>query len=366
MGVNKDVSSRIFRALARTDSLAAARIMPGPAPLRQLLNGARAKRLPETLIRQLDLAVTQFERLIRVDVGDRGSLDAIICSALPETRLRYELVNKQSVYRGMVQLKGVAANVLLTTAIIFASDEPEYVDGVWVLAWQGLRRIRRDAVACFHTGRIGEQASQDAARTLSGDPIGGPEDVLLTPFCSSPIPPLETRRAGPAIHYLLGGNTVGLSSAVDVVMACRTPRCLKRFDPPERRRLRGPTMEIEVPCKVAVLDAFVEQNVFVEGLPKLYIYDTAISGVADMNDPKRDLDRLDFREAVESLGNGVMGIRIVEIPHYSEIIAEVFQRIGRSPEQFRGYRCRTQYPLYGTQYAMGFTAPVRFSAINSA
>jgi len=356
-GVNKDVSSRVFRALARTDPLAAMRILPGPAPLRQLLDGARAKGLPDAAIRLADEAVAQFEHVIRVDLGDRSSLDAIISSALPETRQRYELVNKQSVHRGMAQLKGLATDVLLTTAVIFAGDQPEYVDGVWVLAWQGLRRIRRDAVARFHTGRIGEEASQDPVQSLTGELIRGPDEVLLRSFCSAPLPEIETQCDGATVHYLLGGNGIGLSSAVDVVMACRTPRCLKRYDEPERHRLRGPTMEIAIPAKIAVLDAFVERGLYSEREPELFVYDTAINGLADMNDPKRHIDRIDLHESLEFLGEGTLGIRIVELPHYSEIIMEVLRRLDRRPEQFRGYRCRSQYPLYGSQFSIGFTAP---------
>lgn len=358
LGINKDVSSRVFRALARTDPLAATQIMPGPAPLRQVLDGARQKGVPSTILRQADEAVAEFERLIRVDVGDRASLDAIISGALPETRQKYELINKQSVFRGMMQLKGVMADVLLTTAIILASETPEYVDGVWVLAWQGLRRVRRDAFARFHTGRIGEEASRDPTRTLFGKPIREPKDVLLDAYCSTPPVPIEAVQEDTQFHFALGGNGVGLSSAVDVVMACRTPRCLKRYDQAERRRLRGPTMEIELPCKLAVLDVFVEQKVFPEGTPVLRAYDTAVRGLADMNDPQRDMDRLDLRETLEFLGEGTAGIRILEIPQYSEIIAEVLQRIGRAAECFRGYRCRSQYPLYGTQFAVGFQAPL--------
>jgi hypothetical protein len=356
-GVNKDISSRVFRALARTDPLAATRILPGPAPLRQLLDGAREKGLPDSVIQRADEAIAQFERLIRVDIGDRGSLDAIISSALPETRHRYELVNKQAVYRGMAQLKGVATDVLLTTALIFAGDQPEYVNGVWVLAWQGLRRIRRDAVARFHTGRIGEEASHDPVQSLNGALIRGPDDVLLKGFCSSPLPDIDAQVDGSTVHYMLGGDGIGLASAVEVVMACRTPRCLKRYDEPERHRLRGPTMEIALPCKVSILDVFVEHDVFAGQPPQLFVYDTAINGLADMNDPKRNIDRIDLHESVAFLGEGTLGIRIVELPHYSEIITEVLRRIGRPAEHFRGYRCRSQYPLYGSQFSLGFTAP---------
>ena len=358
LGVNKDVSSRIFRAMARADPLAVTGIMPGPGPLRQLLEAARAKGLPTSVMRPADEAVVEFEHLIRVDVGDRGSLDGIISSAIPETRQKYELVNKQSAYRGMSQLKGVTADVCLTAACICAGDDPEYVDGVWVLAWRGLRRVRRNAVAYFHAGRIGKHASQDPTCALSGEPIRGPKDVLLGEYCSSPLAPLRTHCEGTTVHYMLGGDGVALSSAVDITMASRTPRCLKRYNEPERPRLQGPTMEIAVPCKVAIFDVFVERDIFPGGLPELRVYDTVIKGLADMNDPGRNVDRLDLRESVEFLGEGAIGIRVVEIPRYSEIIAEVLRRVGRPVEHFRAYRCRSQYPVYGTQYSMCFTAPV--------
>ncbi len=361
LGINKDLSSRTLKALTKQDPLAAVYHMPGPASLRQLLRAAGRRGVAQGLLESGEQAVAEFERLIRVEAGDRISLDGMISAWLPDARERFETTNKQAVFRGMAQIKGFVADVGLTTAIVHPSADPALVDGVWLLAWFGLRRLRPGAVMHVRSGQVRPLADPHRRRTLGGTPLDDTTGLLLRDFCSKPIPQLEAHVCGQTVHYLVAGDSIGPRSAVDLVLAELTLGCMRRYrTPPARpgfRQYRGPSSEITVPVRTLVFDVLLHQDVYPHSDPALFIYDTAGYGVADMNDPSRDVDRLELNESVESLGQGIGRLRATEIPRYSEMLRHVFTQLGWEADQFRGYRCRIQYPVYGSQVCMGFEPP---------
>jgi hypothetical protein len=93
--------------------------------------------------------------------------------------------------------------------------------------------------------------------------------------------------------------------------------------------------------------------------PQLLIYDTALDGVANINDQSRDIDRLDMVESVQALGVGPSRWRSADVPNYAELVRDVSRRLRWDAELFRGYRCRIDYPIYGSQIAMAFEPTVK-------
>jgi len=357
LGVSKDLSSRTLNASSKKDPLAVAYLMPGPASLRQLLRAAAKKQVSPSLIEEAEVAVRQFERLIQIDAGDRISLDGIISSWLPDARERFEACNKQAVFRGMAQLKGVMADVGVTSAVIHPSEDGESVDGVWILGSLGLRRIRPGAPIRFWSGQAGPDAQGTRAFTLDQKPADGIEGLMLEPYCSTPTPRLEVKREGNSIHYVVPCDSIGPTSAVDLFVAEVTPGCMSRYKPEQSPRVCGPTSAIAFPVRTLVFDVLVHEAVFPGREPSLRVYDTARGGIADINDASRASDLLEVSESIESLGWNAATFRASEIPQYAEIIDHVCERMGWDGRKFRGYRCRAQYPVYASQFSMVFEPP---------
>lgn len=358
LGIKKDLSSRVLRASRNKDPVAVVHMMPGPVPLRQLLQAAAEKRIPPEILREGEEAVRAFDLLIRQEAGDRTSLDAIISTCLPDAREKYELFNKQAVYRGMAQLKGVSAEITLNTALLHPGKDPGRIDGVWIIGSFGLRRIRPSAVVHFCSHRLGPSATALSTLTLDREPVQDLHGLLLEPYCSSPRPPLRARRHGATVHYTLDGEAIGPHSAVNLVFAELTPGCLPRYRDSEDH-LYGPGSEITTPTGTLIFDVLVHEDVYPHGEPTLRVYDTAVNGVADMNDPARDIDRLDVAETIQPLGQGPSKWRVSEVPRYVELLRHVFTKAGWDAERFRGYRCKVQYPIYGSQLYFAFHAPER-------
>ena len=193
--------------------------------------------------------------------------------------------------------------------------------------------------------------------TLEGQPADGLDGLLLESFCSTPLPKLNAQQEGGMMHYTLADVGSGPASAVDLFIAERTPGCMRRFNTTPEHAYCGPSSMVTTPVTTLVFDILLHEDAFPGQAPSLRVHDTALGGVVDINDRARDIDRLDVSESIEELGWNAATFRASEIPHYSEIIAHVCDQMDWDSRKFRGYRCRSQYPVYGSQLSMVFEPP---------
>lgn len=354
IGVDKVLASRLLRAASNRDPVAVLQMMPGPEPLRRLASAAGKKGVSAELVEELQEAVDQFDDLIRNEAGDRSALDAILSAWLPEARAEFELRRKQAAFRALSQLKGQAAATFLSSVFLHPSVDGEHIDIVWIIALLGLQRLRPGVAVKFATRRVSGENAPRQPRTLDGVPVEGFDGLRLDQFSSSPPAELQVHRVNDVVHYTLAESGFGPRSAADLVFAEANFGELPRYVPSEKKRKRHVFAEVSTPSKLLVFDALVHEDVFSGVDPTLHIYDTAFEGVADVNDPSRDIDRMDLIESIQPLGKGISKFRVTEVPWYSDLLHLVCTKLNWAGERFRAFRCRIDYPIYGSQVAMAF------------
>lgn len=302
-------------------------------------------------------AIERYERLIADDAGDRSSLDAILSAWVPEARQEFELRRKQSAFRAMSQLRGVQVDALMATVFLAPSANPERLDVVWVNGLFGLHRLRPGVGVKLATRRITQTDRDRSPRTLDGERVESLVGLMLNEFCSSPAPDLDVHRINDAVLYTLRDGGFGPLSATDIVFAEANRDEMSRYAKPDVRRKTFVFAEVSTPSKVLQFDALVHQDLFAGQEPSLRMYDTSLEGVADANDPTRDLDRLEMIESVKPLGVGVSRCRSADIRRYADLLRTVCSRIGWDSSSFRAFRCRVDYPIYGSQVMMTWDQP---------
>jgi hypothetical protein len=359
LGIDKVLASRLVKAARSRDALAVAYHVPGPEPLRRFLRSARRRGAPAALVARAEGVVVDFEALVRHEVGDRSALDAMISAWLPEAREVFEVRRKQSAYKALSQLKGVSAEVNLSTVLLYPSEDGKNLDLVWVVGLLGLRRLRAGVPVKLTSRRMPGESNDRRPETLDGQPIEDLDGLRLDQFCDAPPASVQVRRVGDTMQYLLGGDDFGPRSAVDLILAEVNHAEMSRFVPAGSGRKGYVFAEVGTPCKALLFDVLVHEDVYPGAVPSLCIYDTALDGVASVNDPIRDIDRIEMSEALLPLGQGTSSLRSPDVPHYADLIRHVFQRTGWKGEQFRSYRCRIDYPLYGSQVVAVFQPPER-------
>ena len=355
--VDKVLTSRLLKATRAMDPMAIVHHVPGPDPLRRFLRSAAGKGVSQDLVTVATEAVDEFEQLIRQEAGDRSSLDAIISAWLPEVRRDFELRRKQAAFRAMSQLKGSMVETNLATVLLHPSSDGTHIDIVWIIGLLGLTRLRPGVSVKMATRRMAQEDSPRAPVSLGGKLIRGVEDARLDEFCAAPPAELEVDRVGEVLHYTLAGRDFGPRSAVDIVLVEVNMSEMARYVPAELGRKGNVFAEISSPAKGLVFDVLVHKDVYPGEDPQLLIYDTAFDGVADINDPTRDVDRMDMIESVQLLGRGTAKWRNTRVASYVEMLREVYSRLGWDDSEFRGFRCAIDYPVYGSQVAMAFKPP---------
>lgn len=357
LGLDKVLTSRLLKAVRNPDPLSAVHRAPGPEPLRRVLRAAKKRGVNVQIVQAAEHAVERFERLIRLEAGDRSSLGAMLSAWLPEAREEFELRRKQSVFKALSQLKGVSADLDFSTVLLAPSDDGVHVDVVWLLAQYGVQRLRPGATVKFVTRRLEVDGSERRPFDLAGTPVEDIDDLRLDHFCHAPPAPLVAKRFGPVVQYALGDSGFGPRSTVDVILAEVNRREIRRFVPQAEERHSYVFAEVSTPVKSLVFDVHVHRDVYPNSDPELVIFDTHGSGIADPNDRARDIDRFDMVERVERFDPAGRELRIAAVPHHLELMQHVYDRLGWDRADFRAYRCTVDYPIYGSQLTMVFDPP---------
>lgn len=355
LGLDKVLTSRALKALAQGDPIAVLHAAPGPEPLRRLVRAARRRGAPAEATAAAEVTIQAFEEFIRRDAGDRSALGAMLSAWLPEARAEFELRRKQSAYRALAELKGASMELNVSTTFLAPAADGVNLDVVWVNSFLGIARHVPRARVRFTSRRLGIAAGARKPMTLDGAPVEDLAGVRLDAFCVAPPATVEVQRAGDVIHYVLGSAAYGPAARCDLVFAEVNRAELPRAVPRGSSRKGYVYADIAVPAKALVLDVFVHADVYPGAEPELVVYDTAIGGIADVNDRARDFDRLDLLESVERRGPDQ--VRLAEAPRYGDLVRHVHSRLGWEPAQFRHYRVRIEYPVYGSQVVLAFRAP---------
>lgn len=357
LGVDKVLASRLLKAVRATDPIAALHRMPGPEPLRRVVAAAEQLGAQPALIQSATRAVESFEQLIRNDFGDRGSLDAIVSGWIPEARREFEIRRKQAAFRAMSQLRCVEADALMASVFLYPSADGNNLDVVWLNGLKGVRRLRPGAVVKLATRKLTPSLIDRQPHTLAGSRVEDLRGLLLADFCTAPLPQLNVHHNETVVHYSLASETFGPGSAVDLYFAEVNYAEINRYAKPGPPRRGYVFAETSVPASVLQFDAFVHEDVYAVAPPSLRVYDTSFEGIASVNNRARDIDLIDVHETIEHLGTGTSRFRSSDIPRYTAMLDTVFDQLKWPSAKFRGYRCRVEYPVYGSQITMDFELP---------
>lgn len=353
--LSQSATSRLVSAVRQGDPLATLSLIPGPEALQQMLRGAEAAGVAPARLRAAEEAVARLRAFLDIEVGNRGTLDALLVDWVQEARGSFELRQKAAAFKAMSAIRGVQAQTVMTTAIIHPSLQPGLCDSVGIDALLGCRRLRPSGVLRLSGVQMAAPEEVAPFTALDGSPLQTMRDLLLAGFSSVAAERIETARHGNQLELTVRELPLGKGTEPGVDIVCSqlfrgSPR-LQRGDGPPRAGAFG---QAEPPCEHYVLDVLLHDDVWPGVQPELHIFDTVVRGLAHADDPSRNGDRLDLLETVQSLGRGADAFRLPQYPRYVELVRHVCATLGWEPARLRGFRCKVRYPIYGSQTALTF------------
>lgn len=359
--LSQSAVSRLVSSVRQGDPLATMCSIPGPEALRQMLKGASRSGADHQRLQSLESAVTEFERFVDAEMGDRTTLDSVLSDWVRESRASFELRHKAAAFKAMSALRGLQADLVFNTGIVAPSGHSTRFDCIGIDGVLGCRRTRPSAV--LHL--VGYTLVPDAGRVqitgLDRKPPTGMPDLMVPGFSNVPSDSVATEVHAGVMKTRVQGLPLGRSRPDGADLVCA--QWLHGLHRPGRgpSDAGAPTAGIagqaEPPTACYVVDALLHDEVWPGVKPELRLYDTVVRGVAHPDDPARAGDRLDMLETVDYLGRGLEAFRMPEYPRYTELIRHACETAGWDPSKFRGYRCTVRYPVYGAQIGLSFELP---------
>jgi len=356
-GVDVSLSSRLLTALRLEDAMGAMARMPKSRGLRMVIQAAAKGQAPLRLVREAEQAVDELDALTR-SLGGQAELDAMLAGRIPEARERFDLRNRQAVFRAMSNLKGIAADALLSSHLIHPGESPDRHDAANIMGPVGLYRFRADGQVRVSTGRSpgSPTPTPGLATTLDGDPLDAePWSSALKDFCKPTPPMIRCINRPPWVHRILDSEALGRQAASTIFFGELQRSCCPSRSTPERP-YTGLSEIIDIPTKLIVLDMFVHEDLWTDHRPVVLAFDS-VMGIANPNDPGYEFCRWHTSHRIEELGRGASEISIPEVRRYPQMLDHACERIGWDLTRFRGYRCRIGYPIYASQIGIGFYLP---------
>jgi hypothetical protein len=342
------LSWKLSRLVTSPSALAGAINIPGPSNQRALLKQARKANVPEGVQDDVRESFDRFEEHVRVEAGDRRSYDSLV-SVYASDSDRIMREHRRSAYMANRHIWGLEADVQLVTNIVSLSrTHPDCVDSASLYSAIGLRRLRptRTPLITLIRGHLDEETGgalpEPAPETIGLEPED-PGPWIMREFSSPNVRDLERDEVNGHVRLTMPANHVGLRRAITVTLGAISRRAYSRYAEPSSRHA-GPSTAVQLPTPLLVLDCIMDRRIIGASMPLANFY--AERAPSNIGPPARSEDNLVMENVpVASLGDGLIGVHLAEVPEYKSMLAEIFDRLGADPERFAVFRTTVEYPI---------------------
>ena len=358
LNLSQSAISRLMSSVRSGDSLATLSSMPGIEALRQMAKGASKSGVDRDCLERVNGAVDDLQSFLDDAVGDRGTLEAVLSDWVLESRSSFELRHKAAAFKSMSALRGVQADMILNTGIVYPSEQPGVHDCIGIDALLGCRRIRPNGVLRLFGSYLAPEGASFTVTGLDGAPIESMQDMLLPEFSTLAPERIETQHHGQFLETTIRELPLGKGVERGENLVCAqlyrgVHRAVRGTGAPSS----GVGGQAEPPAEYFVVDALLHDEVWPDARPELRLYDTVVRGITHPDNPARQGDRLDMLESVQVLGRGPEALRLPEFARYPELVRHVCAKAGWDPMRLRAFRCKVRYPIHGAQIGLAFALP---------
>jgi hypothetical protein len=362
LGTTSATAGKLLRALSRTNPVAVLKSLPGPVPLRGLVEQAGERGAKESTTGPALESIAAYSELVR-HAGDIKSFEAMLTAWLPEERNVFETARRQSVFRALSEIDGASCRLKMNTIVLAPGANPQEIDLVGVTGLFGVHRLRPDAQVELATYsfsvRTGDKLGETRQpTTLDGVPLNeAPIESSLDEFCLAPPAPLVPEQFGEYVQYTMGPTDIGANAEFDMLMA-ELNHAAGRLRTVELGWI-SPFFTVlpQVPARTMVFDVILHLTIYAECSAELRSYTPGSRGLANPHDPTREMDRRECHYPVTEIDYGLSDLRLVEYPKYSALVRHVLEKLGRERDEFRAFRVQLQFPLPMHQLTMVLRGP---------
>ena len=178
---------------------------------------------------------------------------------------------------------------------------------------------------------------------------GAMPEQVLKPFSTDPLPLVTSRNRAGKLYQIVDPKAGSEAGLIDVVTA------LKARHPFIDSQTGRPTLDaiwslVTCPTRRLILDVYLHGDMERLFRPSL----DALLWAPDLNVAQDDrwVMRLPAGPKLQLLGRGVGAAASPLYARHAELSAYSFEHLGWDPEEFVGFRCEVEYPVWRAGYSM--------------
>lgn len=372
LGVGRAVCQRITLALrSGSGPIDVLQRFPGIKGLEQFLDAAERKRVDAGAVAGARAALDEYAALIGAAGGSQRRLIATLGArrsggaarrASAEDNNDNQQFNdstaaRESFFNAAQGITGTRCHARIE--VLFARVRPDMPDHIEIVAASGLVGATADVggtpIARVTRSTSG-QAPPNSIRTdleTKAPILGISPGALLKPFSTDPIPSVISRAGEGMLVQVF--NPEGRSDRpLDIIVGSASSPDTKHpaLDTPP---IFGVGTIIGMPSRWLLMDIYLERSLARGGTPQIAVFRLGITGPLAHSDPDcRWFDRLPEDPPLELLGPGIARRPSRAYPRCRELAAHLLERAGWAADQFIGFRCEVEYPIWETEYLMSF------------
>ncbi len=358
LGVLRVTCQRLVQALADPISPLMLSRLPGIDGLRQVLDGMKRAGCDDADIETAQSAVEAFAQLIQSLAGSQTRLTERLNistsgSATANGQAPGDEASREQVYRAASTLTGRSCELTMSLyAFRVAPDDPATLERALtkgligsVVTPGGLPMI----LSSGDTVRSDEEIRRLRALNQEGELRGRTPEAILKPFTSDPLPMVTSRSRKGKLYQVIDPAKVGPERPVDVVTALKARHPLMDAQT-GRSTLDAVWSIVNCPSAKLIFDVYLHQDMERWFRPSI----DALLWVPDLNIDEDDkwIMRVPSGPKMQLLGRGLGGAASPLWSRHAELSAYFFDYLGWNSEEFVGFRCEVQYPVWRAGYCM--------------
>jgi hypothetical protein len=356
LAVNKNLAWKIAKIIQSDDPSVVLQQMPGTSGISIFLRSAAKAGVDSTLLNSAGAAVKAYEELIELHSGDRATLEMMGSELSADGRQQRDEHHRKLLYQGASYVWGAQTRVILKLGVVGPSATPGHLDFASISGLIDFRRLRPGVNWVMASrqsdnddGTAMATAATEAVDTRFEDAARAP---LMADFCSQPLPELQRYVDGPLYRYELVDGPVGNTGALTCVVGA-IQRNIPYYRTPANE-WGAHLAKCDIPAELMMLDVFFHRDFTFALSPEVSLYSEV---GASMRQENRNRYRLPMHERLQDLGSDSVPPATPEVPHFSRMIQQVFERLGWSAREFHGFRLKITYPAYPTSVILRYRLP---------
>lgn len=328
--------------------------LPGVDGLRQVLDAMTAAGLDAEALSAATSAVDALARLITTLGGSHTRLierlSLSTTAAAPQAALADTAARKR-LFEAAAGVTGRSCECSLSVyAFRLAPDDPATLERA--LAKGLLQSLVTPGGLPMVLSSGDTVKSDDEVRELlaraDAQPRARTPEAILKPFSSTPLPMVTSRTRKGKLYQVIDSTADG---PLDVVTALKARHPL--MDPDTgRTTLDAVWSLVNCPTARLILDVYLHQDIERRFRPSI----DALQWAPDLNIDEDDkwIMRLPSGPRLQLLGRGLSSANSPLNPRHAELSRYFFDYVNFDPDEFVGFRCEVEYPVWRAGYCMAF------------